>query len=1130
MVGVKRGWTLVGLVLAIVLGGLSATAVAGAQVATTTVQDVVYRADGTPAGGVVLVSWGAFTTANGTAVTAGNTSTTLGVGGVLTIALTPNAGATPMGSYYTAVFHLNDGTTTREYWVVPVTVPGGGPAKLAAIESSVLPLSVAMQTVSKTYVDDAIAAAATGFPLASSPYVLVAGDAMTGPLVLPADPVSPLQAADKSYVDESVAAIAGGLGQKVSTVPGVTQVVSQPTGTQLEVNLLNGEVYATQYLSGAGNNGIASALASADCVTGCELKVEQTYPGNDQVNAYAIPAKARVEDVRGGGREEATVDPLNATDLVSAGESVSNVSVRSAAVLAGMYPGESLGSYAMKLQNSALAGGSNQYPENVEASPYFKSTYGVEYLKGVYNTQGQHVQMGNEVDCYGVGDCLAGGQFVLSEGGFRDSADEGAHPFDLQVAEDSTTFAGTCTSGCTTGSTAVMVTATTGQGRQGDGRFLIDKNPSKVINTGVLTGGGATVFGTASFSGTSFPVSVFLSTTAAATSQATNMSPGVVTLGIATSGVAAGYATSTAALPATTGVACVADPPGTLPNFEMANYSVVDATHVQLTLNKVHGANATIAVGGLCGYGLEETVDTVGAIRQVFPVVGSTSATGLFYAQATTGVVGVHGGTGAYINDTFTVASIARSGNVVTVTTAATLPDDVYGLTATVSGVADASYNGTYVLSTAGPNTLTYANAGANGTSSGGSLNVVTGGFVLYPLAEVLSVYDPATKTVDGALTLAPNTVAWAAGDAVEQPHYYQQRTAADMEYVTQYVPRPSNLQSAGKDYQGVVGPGIHGWQVENDEPATDYLGRGGTHGVPDDAYVVQGVWGNDFEVQAGQSAVMRVHCNNYGCNRWDSGYSLFALDSATGQDGEVYFPQTNTLSWALRGVVYSFSPAGFSANTINVGTLNATSITGGVLNGVTIGATTPEPGTFSQVESGSDVSLVNSGGQYLAYNEDAVSCKFCDYSSSGYNFGQGQLPGQLSLMAGGLGSAEASVGFYAGNGPNAVNATNAVAAIYPVGWVQQKGTVMGFSTSTAGAAAVGSVPVYSVALSSGSAANTMNCGNGTAGDASCVFGAGSYVGPAVAPSGTCSVNGAWAFTQDGHATFCRAGTWVTKI
>jgi hypothetical protein len=88
---------------------------ATAQIPTTTVSDTVYSANGTPAGGTVLVSWSTFTTAGGQAVTAGSTSATIGAGGQLSIALTPNVGASPMGSYYIAIFHLSDGTTSREY-------------------------------------------------------------------------------------------------------------------------------------------------------------------------------------------------------------------------------------------------------------------------------------------------------------------------------------------------------------------------------------------------------------------------------------------------------------------------------------------------------------------------------------------------------------------------------------------------------------------------------------------------------------------------------------------------------------------------------------------------------------------------------------------------------------------------------------------------------------------------------------------------------------------------------------------------------------------------------------------------------------------------------------------------------
>ena len=247
MSGIRRGLMLLAFLVAMTAVWVNTAA---AQVTTTTVQDTVYSANGTPASGTVLVSWSAFTTAGGQEVPAGSTSVTIGAGGVLTVALAPNAGSTPMGSYYTAVFHLSDGTTSREYWVVPAAVPGGAPATLATIKNEVLPASVAMQTVSKAYVDDSIAAAASGFPLATSPYVLTAGDAMSGPLTLAADPVNANQAANKHYVDVNVAAVSGEVGQKVSLLPTGTQTVAQPSGTSFAIAGTN----TTTTFGGGGTN------------------------------------------------------------------------------------------------------------------------------------------------------------------------------------------------------------------------------------------------------------------------------------------------------------------------------------------------------------------------------------------------------------------------------------------------------------------------------------------------------------------------------------------------------------------------------------------------------------------------------------------------------------------------------------------------------------------------------------------------------------------------------------------------------------------------------------------------------------------------------------------------------------
>jgi lysophospholipase L1-like esterase len=940
-----RAWLLVNLLLAVM--PILAIAQTSAIV-TTLVSDTIYSADGTPATGTVIVSWGAFTSATGLTVPSGSTSATIGTGGVLSLSLAANAGATPMGSYYTAVYHLDDGSVSREYWVVPARV---GTVHLSTIRSTVLPTSVAMQTVSKAYVDTAIAVAITGNTLDdATPFVLKAGDTMSGPLELAGDPTTSTGAADKHYVDANITAVATGLSQKVSLLPSATQTIIQPTGTQLQTNLLNGAEYANQYVTGLGNNGIGNAVASPDCTGGCDIKVDPSYASNENYTASTLNSSptsgTHVEDTRSGQRTDSYFNPVSVgIPGGDAGQSIDVVSTQSTPTVFAHTGGELIGSYGLVITHEGLAGGSNLFPAEHERVPYFKTAYSALMVTGTYNTQGQHVLAPNVVNCYGVGDCLIGSQFVTSSGGFRDEADEGAHPMDLQVVEDSIVFQGTCTSGCTTGSALLKLTPTTGPGTQGEGRYLIDMNPAKMLTSGVLIGGGtAVVSPTATFAGTAFPLSVFLSSAQPQLSQANSMAPGTVVVAIATSGVPAGFVTNTGALSGASGVACLTDQlDENLPqNYEMANYTVVDGTHLRMTLNKVHGAHATIAVGGLCGYGIEQTVDTTRGIRQVFPVVGSYSTTGLYYAGGITPVLGMSGLTGSYLNINLSIASIARSGNIVTITTAGNLPVDVNGLGLTVAGVADSSYNGTFVVTTTAPNALTYAESGANSSSSGGSVGIVTGGFALYPMAEVLAVFNSTTKLIDGQMTLAPNTVAWAANDPVEQPHYFQQKVAADVTFVNQTTPRPLTYTRAGVDYGQNVGPGMRGWSVANSVPPTDYLGNGGTHTVPDIAYEATGPWRRTFDLQAGDESVFAVHCNSHGCGKWNSGYNLFLLDSNVGLDAIGFQPLTSSLNLNLRGTGYAFTPLAFTAGTVNATTINATTINATTLTGAVGAAQLP--------------------------------------------------------------------------------------------------------------------------------------------------------------------------------------------
>ncbi|HEY6445432.1 MAG TPA: hypothetical protein VIY53_03160 [Acidobacteriaceae bacterium] len=197
------------------------------QVSTTTVQGTIYRADGTAASGTVLISWRAFITAQNQAVAAGSLSAAIGANGFLSVNLMPNAGALPAGSYYTAVYHLSDGTVNQEYWVVPAA----GTASVASVRAQLQPSTVAVQpAVTEAYVQSAISSMGGG-------YLPLTGGTLSGPLTLSGDPVSGNQAATKHYADSL-----SGLGLPMGG-GSLTGPVSAPQMSG--VYMVDGVVYAT---------------------------------------------------------------------------------------------------------------------------------------------------------------------------------------------------------------------------------------------------------------------------------------------------------------------------------------------------------------------------------------------------------------------------------------------------------------------------------------------------------------------------------------------------------------------------------------------------------------------------------------------------------------------------------------------------------------------------------------------------------------------------------------------------------------------------------------------------------------------------------------------------------------------
>ena len=192
----------------------------------------------------------------------------------------------------------------------------------------------------------------------------------------------------------NVAAIAGGLGQKVSVMPAGTQSVAQPAGTQMQVNRLNGEEYASQYLSGLGGNGIANAASSPDCASGCDVKVDRSYAvgeGYRPATWNSGDGGTHVEDDRNGQRRDNYMNPVSSLrNGEDAGQVIDVTSTRSSAAEVGSGATGVPSSFGLLIKHQGLTGGSNLFPATIETVPYFKTNYDAINITGTYNTMGQH--------------------------------------------------------------------------------------------------------------------------------------------------------------------------------------------------------------------------------------------------------------------------------------------------------------------------------------------------------------------------------------------------------------------------------------------------------------------------------------------------------------------------------------------------------------------------------------------------------------------------------------------------------------------------------------------------------------------------------------------------------------------
>lgn len=291
---------------------------------TTNVADTVYSADGSPAQGTLIITWPAFVTAAGAQVAAGSTNVSLGANGALSVALVPNAGASPAGVYYTVVYQLGPGQVKTESWVVPTS---SSPVNLAAV--IVTPgAGVAAQPVSMQYVNSELAAKANDNAVVH----LSGSETITGTKSFAAAPSVPTpvnagDVANKSYVDSSVSNVgagnylptAGGTMTGPITLSGAPATLVAPATILYDAVIANAPGFCTYALVNAVNMQCSIAYTYAAHIALAEVRM--ALPNSTYVTQL-------VESISDGGQCEIVssttldfypqyVPPLNALIVTS---------------------------------------------------------------------------------------------------------------------------------------------------------------------------------------------------------------------------------------------------------------------------------------------------------------------------------------------------------------------------------------------------------------------------------------------------------------------------------------------------------------------------------------------------------------------------------------------------------------------------------------------------------------------------------------------------------------------------------------------------------------------------------------------------------------------------------------------
>lgn len=508
-----------------------------------------------------------------------------------------------------------------------------------------------------------------------------------------------------------------------------------------------------------------------------------------------------------------------------------------------------------------------------------------DYENGTFNTRGiGQMSISNSVK-HATGDFAAQYIYATTDGGATAKGDEGFTLDTREGGETDSWFHGTVAAGATPGTTLLPVSYVAGPQSQNattDGAYMLDI--SKGTISGFVTGPETLVEGT----------SVHIMPVSAKLPSSTGI--GIVDTSIPKIKVANIPETITLANVRiihgsfTTGKACLAG--GWYPEqvlvtkVGIAGNSKQDVTIVYKNPNGVDVNNPTsLWQGGVCGQylSLDNNVARDGFLTS-YEIVGATDSNHLAY------IWNIKGGTKKnplkIYQPSVQLKNLSRTGGVVTASFVYANQPYIFNHAASVV-ITDAdnpSFNGTFHTPAYDDDLngkLSWSQPGPDGTAHAATINLPNSyyGFHLYPGAEVLG------PQVAGGVPLEPNSVDWAPGDVIENPHNPSFYMGGRMTVLVQNT-LPSNSNSYGQIW-AFRGSGISAnyypssWL--NGNPCSFYMGCGGTL-IPIRWNSYTGPYGELMTVRTAplnNGTLFTIGCDSRGCDHM-APYRLFQLQNGT--------------------------------------------------------------------------------------------------------------------------------------------------------------------------------------------------------------------------------------------------------